>query len=625
MSPTGEQTEASPDTTVVDNSGNNSGDKVTPEPLTYNLDTNYLSGRTASADLSAYLARVAEQNGLTVRSSTRDDLRTGSEMPPLNTSDIYATNRRAMAPEVMTGPLGARLESPIPGRDTNMGRILRGDRTGIDTSTPEARQRVELAHIKALTDAGIDPARAATLTREILAQISKNTQLVGGPHEQLARMTRGMEALLRPDLSESPNAMNILSDRDRRNMVVDIAQRLADPEKYGNQGTHHTCSTQAIQKLVLQGKDPASAVEMLAGAANNQVAMLRGQPVRIDNRSLTPDHESSQDPSTFGGRDVRGMAGHVLDAIYGQAIADHASTPGNRLVYMASGAHLVENGAFQGRTRTGEGMFRVDETGRFTRLITDSPMTSVANEAYLTHALGLPPGSLFIHRSMADHIGSLPQHLQDQITMFDNTQGLRTTLRRLETEHGRAIGHLRVNAPFLPEGGMSGHGFHAVNIGLNGDRLTLDNNWGINRDHTSINDDQLMLAVDLGRQGPGAQRVMRDGPNGPVYGRPDVFTPTGPGTGRAPNEEPDVYQRRIEQLREQRQQETQSRLKELAEKPRLTTPERQERDQLLQQSRLMDRVHNEFNRAYREWLRTDPKTRGNEPSFDWYLMRHGPR
>lgn len=492
----------------------------------------------------------------------------------------------------------------------------------------------------ALTRSGMSPAeaerRATELTdatiKRLEAKVGKvgpdgKPLLEGSVEQQMARMARAMDSILNP---ETASALNRMSPEMRQNLAVDLAQRMADPEKYGNQGAHMTCALQSIEKQALMGKDPARMAEMLAGVVNNGYAQVNeidpktGQPriVEVDSRSLTPDAESRMNPANFGGRDVRGMAGHTMDALFGQLVADKKSeaerTPG-KYVYFASGANDVQGGAFRGRSDTGEGLF--ERNGNtLTKFVDGSPVMTLVDKARLSNALGLPEGSLFLHRSMAGDLQSLPPELRKQFFVFDNADQLKDGLKNLQLRGG--VGEIRVNAPFLPGGGMSGHGLHSVNIRVDDNgKLVLDNNWGTSKDQ-EISADALLLATNAERWGnakfrPAGPNPVR--PGDPGFGKPSVWTPDGPGTGRNPNEDPQSYQKRINQLQQEQDKELQDRIKAL-QKDLQKNPESQKEITELAQERLaLQRANADFQKAYRNWVTS--KT-GSEPSLADYIERY---
>lgn len=562
------------------------------------------------------------------------DSRLGTVIPSFNTAQLYNTAETGTSPLATTARVSDRNLGANPPKDGAVEKDI------LEGKPPErvdlATARDNLARILGRNNPNGD--RLAT---EILNNLQKNELLAKDPAklaEQLQKITRSMEAVLNPTTDEAKARMD---GQSRINLVNDLAQRLANPEQFVNQGRHPTCALNAMQKLVMQGADPARAAEMLATAVNNGVVQIlnpltqRPETIEIDSRSLRPDAESSQDPTRFGGRDVRGMAGHALDAIFGQIVASHGvHDGGNRnMVYIASGADRLQNGQFAGRATTGEGLFRRDPvTGQLTRFEGIGPGTTPENEAILSRALGLPPGVILLHSSMAYQIGSIPPEIRQQIRTFDNIRGdgpnsLERALKDLQTTYGRTSGFLRVEAPFLPGGGMNGHGLHAVNVALRPDgSFFLDNNWGTDRDITGITDQQLLLATDYNTQ----RRVVRGEiqvPGGPTPGdvpknvpfeRPDIRTPEAPGMGRTPLETPDVYQKRMEQLHKQQQEDLRQRLDQINKDPNLQKNP-QERENIIRVQRELQDAYNDFEKAHSEWMRTD--RRGLEPSLATYLGR----
>lgn len=571
--------------------------------------------------------------------STRTPLTAVKPEPAfLSMSDAFAPMTDARRAGTLNQP-GDRVADSVPKEDATgrMKDIIEGKPV---EPVGDARGDYNRSLALALTRSGMSPdkaaERAAEITRTTLERLQAQAGklgpdgkplLDGTPEQQMARMARAMDSILNPDTA---SALNRMSPQMRQNMVVDLAQRMSDPEKYGNQGAHMTCALQSIQKQALMSKDPARMAEMLAGVVNNGFAQLSeidpktGKPriVEVDSRSLTPDAESRMNPANFGGRDVRGMAGHTMDALFGQLVADkkgEAENSPKKYVYLASGANDIQGGQFRGRSDTGEGLFERNGSN-LTKFVDGSPVMTLVDKARLSNALGLPERSLFIHKSMAGELQNLPPEIQKQFFVFENADQLKAGLRDLQTRGG--VGEIRVNAPFLPGGGMSGHGLHSVNIRMGDDgQLIMDNNWGTDKDQV-ISSDALMLATNAERWGN--TKFRPEGPNparpgDPGFGKPTVWTPDGPGTGRNPNEDPQAYQKRINQLQQDRDQEIKNKIEALQKELKIQPDLQKELTELVQERTALQRANADFQKAYKTWLVTKS---GDEPSLTDYLERY---
>ena len=490
------------------------------------------------------------------------------------------------------GPDGRPIESTRPGEGDKMKAVERGDRIQTTDQDKVMRDYTEL-----LTRSGMSPTDAANAARRTLERLTENFRNMPGDQtnthglspenralEQMARLHRAMAEVQTG--SRGPN--DPLGQTERNLFVQDMALRMMDPERFANQGAHNTCALQALQKQMMSGGDPARFAEHLAMIANHGVTTINGQEVRVDPRGLVADREARENPlSRVNGnilngtvRDGRGMAGLIGDALLGQLAADMR---GRGEIYLTSNAQAL--GAPSDRSSTGEGLFT--RNGRF---LSSSPAMEAADVLRVGRAYGLPPGSFFLHESMRYQV---PAELQSQAGFFSDAGDLRRQLAELQRVHGIS-GSIGVNAPFLPGGGMDGHGLHAVNISLKNGQLFLDNNWS-HEHNQGISDDQLMLAADERRwtRGgvPGAERIPGDVP-----------TRFGPDTGTNPNhervrnqQEGDVYRDRVKQLAEQEQ----SRLRELSDKLRAERP--QDSDRVREQVDNLQRALAEFQRLYDQW------------------------
>lgn len=506
------------------------------------------------------------------------------------------------------------------------------------------------SYTRALREAGVQ--NPEEIARKTLERIKSNfdgitdpNEKKGTPAEQLARMARAMEQTL----SGSRGQGDPLGANERKLLVADLAMRMMDPEKFANQGRHNTCALATIQKQMMQGGDPARFAEHLANIANHGFTEVtdRGNPpvtrtVAIDSRSLVPDQEAMVNPeSRIVGdkvRDGRGMAGLLSDAFLGQLAADRR---GQNEVYFASNARAV--GAPDGRGATGEGLFKRGQDGSLS-FLGHSPAMACADTARLSWALGLPPGSAFVQDSMAYQLnGQPPLTAQErgQYQLYGNTADLHQRLLKFQQAYGMP-GELTVNAPFLPGGGMEGHGLHSVNVKANANgTFDLDNNWSTGHDLKGMTLTQLRVATDptLWRPGarlpvdqvpgPGVAPVPDTGLDDPlrvptdrVPGRPDPGFDTNP--GRFPNEQPvrrldddsaKLYRDRIDALRKQAEDEALRRLQNATMPSDIT--ENQEHVEAIR------KAGEEFARLFGEWetkRSADEKFEGSPPDFNSILF-----
>lgn len=504
-------------------------------------------------------------------------------------------------------------------------------------------------YTKALRDAGVqNPEDVARKTLERITtnfdSITDSSEKKGTPAEQMARMARAMEQTL----SGSRGQGDPLGANERKLLVADLALRMMDPEKFANQGKHNTCGLATIQKQMMQGGDPARFAEHLANIANHGFTevMDRGNPpttrtVAIDSRSLVPDQEAMVNPqSRIVGdrvRDGRGMAGLLSDAFLGQLAADRR---GQNEVYFASNARSV--GAPDGRGATGEGLFKRGPDGSLS-FLGHSPAISCADTARLSWALGLPPGSAFVQESMAYQLDGQPPltpQERGQYQLYKDTADLHQRLLKFQQGYGMS-GELTVNAPFLPGGGMDGHGLHSVNVRANASgTFDLDNNWSTGHDLKGMTLTQLRIATDPSLWRPGARmpvdRVPGPGvapvpdtgldplrvPTDRVPGRPDPGLDTNP--GRFPNEQPvrrlddesaKLYKDRVDALRKQAEDDALRRLRDSTRPADIT--ENQGHVEALR------KAGEEFGRLFGEWetrRAADKKFEGAPPDFNSILF-----
>ncbi len=519
---------------------------------------------------------------------------------------------------------GAGVESPIrdgsmgttpPASDKTMtaywqaGNRINGDGTrstdapaklndGSDKSDP-SRSGLESAteaYQKTLERANLSPKQAeefARLTADRLQKAADGGKLTGTPEEQLNRMNKAMSDVLdktgkRPDGTLENGQTDHLSDRDRANLVKDMAARQANPEKFVNQGDHMTCVLQSNQKQRLEAGDPAQVSEQIASVVNKgsaEVVQKDGttRTVNVDSRSFMPDAESSVAFNTgfHGDAGKRSMAGHVYDALAGQTVADlrseregkPSSTQGlDKASYVYMAAHADQLGAKPGQTSTNEALMAKNSKGSYD-FVTNSPGVDIWQSAHLNMAMGGEPGAMFASSTVVgDGVppkgANYPPELR--VTSFADTNELRTKLTDFQNRTGQSA-QILVDAPYLPGGGQSGHGLHAMNItALENGKFKLDNNWASNYDMSSVDAKVVARATN-----PTESYVPSDRPrpaDGPVVpSHPDLptdRTEIKPDTGRNPNESVDQYNQRL--LEQQKADEAKQ--KELQEKQ---TKERQ--------------------------------------------------
>jgi hypothetical protein len=441
-----------------------------------------------------------------------------------------------------------------------------------DTSRSGLENATE-AYQKTLERANMSPKQAeefARLTADRLQKDSDAGKLKGTPEEQLNRMNKAMTDVLdktgkRPDGRLENGQVDHLKDSDRANLVQDMAARQANPEKFVNQGDHMTCVLESNQKQRLEAGDPAQVSEQIASVVNKgsaEVVQKDGttRTVNVDSRSFKPDAESAVAFNTgFHGDDgKRSMAGHVYDALAGQTIADLRSEREGKpssaqgidkasYVYMA--AHADQLGAKPGQTSTNEALMARNAKGSYD-FVTNSPGADIWQTAHLNMAMGGEPGAVFASSSVVgDGVPpkgeKYPPELR--VTSFADTNELRDKLTDFQNRTGKSA-QILVDAPYLPGGGQSGHGLHAMNItALENGKFKLDNNWASKYDMSSVDAAAVARATN-----PEGTRIPSDRPrpeHGPVDpshpDRPTDRTEIKPDTGRNPNETVDQYNQRL--------------------------------------------------------------------------------
>ncbi|MDP3510658.1 MAG: hypothetical protein Q8T09_22015 [Candidatus Melainabacteria bacterium] len=482
---------------------------------------------------------------------------------------------------------------------------------GSDKSDPSSGlETATEAYKKTLERANLSPKQAEEFARQTADRLQKAAdggKLEGTPEEQLNRMNKAMSDVLdktgkRPDGKLENGQTDHLTDRDRANLVKDMAARQANPEKFVNQGDHMTCVLQSNQKQRLEAGDPAAVSEQIASVVNKgsaEVVQKDGttRTVNVDSRSFAPDAESSKEFNAgyHGDQGKRSMAGHVYDALAGQTVADLRSEREGKpssaqgldkasYVYMA--AHADQLGAKPGQTSTNEALMAKNSKGSYD-FVTNSPGVDIWQSAHLSMAMGGEPGAMFASSTVVgDGVppkgGNYPEGMR--VTSFADTNELRTKLTDFQNRTGQSA-QILVDAPYLPGGGQSGHGLHAMNItALENGKFKLDNNWASNFDVGAVDAAVVAKATNpYGSTVPSDRPRPTDGPIDPVHpDRPTDRTEIKPGSGRNPNESDEQWNQR---LREQKLQEEQKKLEE-----QKRTEEEKQRDALKKQTEDRDKA-----------------------------------
>ncbi|CAN5350464.1 hypothetical protein BH11CYA1_BH11CYA1_13480 [soil metagenome] len=440
------------------------------------------------------------------------------------------------------------------------------------------------AYMQTLERANMSPEQAqefAKSTADRLQKASDSGNLVGTPEEQLNRINKSMTDVLdktgkRPDGKLANGQEDHLSDKDRANLVQDLAARQANPEKFVNQGDHMTCVLESNQKQRLEAGDPAKVAEQIASVVNKGSAEIvqkdgTTRTVNVDSRSFAPDRESGQPFSTdvHGEQGKRSMAGHVYDALAGQTIADlrserehkPSSAQGlDKAGYVYAAAHADQFGAKPGQTSTNEALMARNSDGSM-KFISNSPDADIWQAAHLNKAMGGEPGAMFASSSVVGD-GKPPKNSNYpddlKVTSFADTNELHSKLEDFQKRTGQSA-QILVDSPYLPGGGQSGHGLHAMNItALENGKFKLDNNWASKYDVGAVDAATVARATN-----PEGSRVPSDKPRpdaGPLDpNHPDVprhDTEIKPGSGRNPNETVDQWNQRLQEqqkLDEQKQ------------------------------------------------------------------------
>ncbi len=450
-----------------------------------------------------------------------------------------------------------------------------------------------------LEKSGMSNADAIKYAAQIEANLLKNGVKPEDIPGQMARLNRAFDSMLDPKdrvVNKGEIGANNPADltrEDRLRLVKDFALRLADPEKFANQGGHNTCALTSMAKLALQGKDPAKFAEQIASVVNNKFALVTSpdgtsvQRVNIDGRSLIPDNEARRDPTTNDNK-TRGMAGQVMDALLGQMSADaQGALDGKKYVYLAANAGDLTGGK---RSSTGEGMF--ENVGGNLKFLDDSPQMTLVAKAQLSRMLDLPKGVNFIHSSMVNEI---PAQFRDQFTIFNNAADLKAKFAEFSRITGMKNAEIRVNAPFLPGESMAGHGLHSVNFSMENGNVKIDNHWGDGKDQT-LSDDQLNLASDSTKWGNYPRAFRQGQPNTPgnIIESPSKQL-------RLPNETDDAYAKRMTELRAEQDKVNQDRLEQLKQQKKNVDPASEQGKEIQTEMDNIQAMKDAYQKAFQQY------------------------
>jgi hypothetical protein len=471
-----------------------------------------------------------------------------------------------------------------------------GDKKGdrVKDGAKEPLGDVAREYSETLKRSGLSEKQAEEFTRSTLERLrgtdnANDSAIKGTPEEQMARMNKAMTDILdgagkRPDGSLANGQPDYLSQRDRQNVVADLAAREADPSKYVTQGEHNTCVLQSGQKQRLEGGDPAKVAEDIASVVNRGYAEIKEKDgttrqVNVDSRSFAPDKESRQNFSTefHGDAGKRGMAGHVYDALAGQTVADlRAEREGkptsasgiDKASYVYMAAHADQVGAAPGQTRTNEALMARDASGNL-KFKANSPEADIWQTAHLNRAMGGDNGAVFAHQSVVGDGRPPAGYPEDmRVTTFGSSAELSQKLKAYESATGQS-GQILVNSPFLPGGGENGHGLHAMNARADANgNFKLDNNWAGQFDLGNVSAAAMDKATNSARWQPKGQGGHTpDGGSDKADPVPTDRTVIKPGAGRNPNEsDQDWNQRLLEEQKLRDEKAKEEKLKEEKEK-----------------------------------------------------------
>ncbi len=430
--------------------------------------------------------------------------------------------------------------------------------------TRDTQEGVLKNYRASLEKAGVNPSDVDRRVGEMRANLDATKQrldqketkgqlknLETGKNETSAEQMKRVYGAINEVLEGKKGADGAYGDKERANWAAGAAAALANPERFVNQGAHMTCALTSLQKSRIQAGDPASVVEEAASVVNRGGAFTGSDNgvngagdrkwVKVDALSIRPDEESRQNfDSTFhGSAGKRSLFGHTADALYGQKAADLQAekkglAPGS-LTYMAANAD--QYGGANGQTRTGEGLFLNASDGS-KKLIGGSPNVGVWQVGELNQHMTGKAGGMFADAKLAGNPPAGYEHVK--MTLTRGAEDFKSKLTEFVRENGQ-MAQIGVNAPFLREGNMQGHGLHAMNAGIDGNgNVVFDNNWGDKHDLGAVSQSEVDRATN-----PDQWNVRR-GANGDPGPKPDRDTVFGPRTGRNPNETQAEFEKRRE-------------------------------------------------------------------------------
>ncbi|HEY9757063.1 MAG TPA: hypothetical protein V6C97_17995 [Oculatellaceae cyanobacterium] len=552
---------------------------------------------------------------------------TGGErsLVPSELNSRHGLTPRAEQPSVMQGR--ELVFSDIPGFEKREAKFSRTDtsesgagRIKDGADRPDATIGGTVEHYsQTLERAGYSSSEAKELAQQTYERFNKtenldikdssDNHLKGTPADQLHRLDKAAQNILDRsgvlrDTNGAPTGLlgdgqrDHLTDSDRKNLVLDMANRYADPKENVVQGKHNTCALESMQKQSIQGGDPAALAEAVASTVNTGKAQLHDRDgntrtVAVDSRSLMPDAESRRSyQRDFGRNDVRGEFGQACDALMGQVMADRKSErlgqPSSAqglenatFKYMAAHATAIDGNM---KTQSGEGLLQKGNDGRYHAALsegpdglmhhTDSPGASMWDVADTNRAMGGADGSVFVHRNFAGNEAPPPGqgYPQDlRVTTFSSNQELQQKLSSFETANGQSA-QLLVDAPYLPGGGQTGHGLHVLNVSMNkdGDAYNIDNNWSEGKDLSNVAYSAIARATDPANwqleQRPTVDTIIRPGDDSSMgYTVGGDKHSTERDTAEKKREEHERVEREREKAEKERRKEEEARKAELIE------------------------------------------------------------
>ncbi|MBK8220282.1 MAG: hypothetical protein IPK73_04575 [Candidatus Obscuribacter sp.] len=323
-------------------------------------------------------------------------------------------------------------------------------------------------------------------------------RLKGTPVSQMERVRESFEAILKPG-QDNFAGYNM---RQKQNVIRDLAYRLAAPNDFVNQGNKGTCALQALQKQQLFAGDPAKVIENAAsvltkGYADLPGANLDGSSMRVHvmKDSLVPDSESAQDYNNFdhgGGKGMRGLGGQALDALYGQAHADHFSIDSGlptsaegidkaQIIYLTAGAQAPPFEIAISKDSKGEALLNRTEDGHF-ELLRPYLVFRDLDYEWLNKAFGGKAGAILVHESnveqeqLSTDLDESPQHLGLKHHTFKNAKELIEKAAQWEEQTGQPVIVRMINASLIEgQGGLRGESLHVITATAAKKGLRMDN------------------------------------------------------------------------------------------------------------------------------------------------------